>query len=280
MKLLFIGDIVGKKGRWALSRFLPDFVEKNEIDFVTANIENAAGGYGTTHNITRKIRSYGVHVQTSGNHIWDRPDIREYLDNTDYLLRPANYPLGLPGHGSVVISLDNGIKVGVLNLEGRDFLSRIDCPFRTADAELTLMKRETNIVFVDFHAEQIEEKRALGFYLDGRISAIVGTHTHVQTRDEMILPKGTAYISDSGMTGAYDSVLGMNKKAAIGRFVSGIPHKFKVAENDVKVCGVMITINEQTGQAVSIERIMEDITENGANMNSSQNWGDENGAHT
>ncbi len=259
MRVLIIGDIVGKKGRWAVSQFTSDFVEEHNIDFVIANVENAAGGFGVTENISKKVRSYGVHVQTSGNHIWDRQDSRPFLDRAQYLLRPANYPMGLPGRGSTVFTLDDGRKVGVLNLEGREFLSRIDCPFRVADAELTLLSRETKIIIVDFHAETVQEKQALAHYLDGRVSLQFGTHTHVQTADEKILPGGTAYITDVGMTGAYDSVLGMNKKLALGRFITGIPLKFSVADGDVRVGGLMAEIDDETGRAVSVTRIMQGI---------------------
>ncbi|MBD3380783.1 MAG: metallophosphoesterase [candidate division Zixibacteria bacterium] len=260
MRILFIGDIVGKKGRWALSQFLEDFVTENEVEFVIANVENAAGGYGITDNISKKVRSYGVHVQTSGNHIWDRPQLRPYLDKMDHILRPANYPVGMPGRGGGVYQLDDGRKIGVLNIEGRDYLSRIDCPFRIAEAELTLMRRETQTIFVDFHAELPQEKAAMAFHLDGRVSMLVGTHTHIQTADEKILPKGTGFITDVGMTGAYDSVIGMKKKAAIGRFISGIPHKFSVAEDDPRVAGVMIDIDDD-GRTTAIKRIFEKISE-------------------
>jgi metallophosphoesterase (TIGR00282 family) len=260
LKVLFIGDLVGKRGRWAISQFLPDFLENEKVDMVIANVENAAGGFGITENLSKKVRSYGVHVQTSGNHIWDRPELRPFLDRSEYILRPANYPVGLPGKGSTIYKLEDGRSVGVLNLEGRDFLSRIDCPFRVADAELTLMRRETNTIIVDFHAETVQEKEAMGFYLDGRVSAVLGTHTHVQTADEKILPGGTAYITDVGMSGAYDSVLGMSKKLALGRFITGIPLKFSVADNDVKIGGALIDINDQTGQAMNIQRIMKDIS--------------------
>ncbi|MBD3219481.1 MAG: TIGR00282 family metallophosphoesterase [candidate division Zixibacteria bacterium] len=259
MKVLIIGDIVGKIGRWAVSQVLPDFIEEKAIDFVIANVENAAGGFGITENISKKIRSYGVNVQTSGNHIWDRPEVKTLLDKSPYLLRPANYPMGSAGKGSGVYTLADGRKIGVLNLEGRDFLSRIDCPFRVADAELTLLMRETRIIIVDFHAETPQEKQALAFYLDGRISAQFGTHTHVQTADEKILPKGTAYITDVGMTGAYDSILGMSKKIALGRFITGIPLKFSVADGDVRIGGVIFDIDDETGKTVAVERVMESV---------------------
>jgi 2',3'-cyclic-nucleotide 2'-phosphodiesterase len=261
LRVLIIGDIVGKRGRWSLSRFVKNFIETENIDFVIANVENSAGGFGITENISKKIRSYGVNIQTSGNHIWDRPDLRSFLDRSQYLLRPANYPMGLPGRGSTVVKLDDGRSIGVLNLEGRDFLSRIDCPFKTADAELTLMRRETNIIIVDFHAEIVQEKQALAHYLDGRVSAFFGTHTHVQTADEKILPKGTAYITDVGMTGAYDSVLGMSTKLAIGRFLTGIPLKFSVADYDVRIGGIVVDINDQSGKATAIKRVMAEIDE-------------------
>ncbi|HWO57307.1 MAG TPA: TIGR00282 family metallophosphoesterase, partial [bacterium] len=190
MRLMFIADITGRPGRWIVSQLLWGFKRKHAIDFVIANVENAAGGYGITREMSQKLFTYGVDVQTSGNHIWDRPDAREMLTEEPYVLRPANYPPAAAGKGSVWRTTPAGITVGVLNLQGRVFMKEIDCPFRTADAELERLREKTPIIFVDFHAEATSEKQALGYYLDGRVSAVVGTHTHVQTADEKILPQG------------------------------------------------------------------------------------------
>ncbi|MEW5874540.1 MAG: TIGR00282 family metallophosphoesterase [Candidatus Zixiibacteriota bacterium] len=254
MKIMFIADITGRPGRWIVSQLLWAFKRKHEIDFVIANVENAAGGYGITREMSQKLFAYGVDVQTSGNHIWDRPDAAELLNEERMLLRPANYPPGVPGTGSVTKRLESGAVVGVLNIQGRIFMKEIDCPFRIADREITRMRNETNIIFVDFHAEATSEKQAMGYYLDGRVSAVVGTHTHVQTADEKILPKGTAYLTDAGMTGPHDSVLWVRPQDALKRLLTGLPHKFQMAEGDVKMSGVVVDVDDATGLARSIER--------------------------
>lgn len=259
MKVLMIADLVGKPGRWAVSQTLPDLKKEKGIDFVVANVENAAGGFGLTKEIASKVYSYGVNVLTSGNHIWDRKDIYEYLDKNENILRPANYPPQNPGKGSLLYELKDGTKIGVLNIQGRVFIKEIDCPFRTADQEIEKLKQKTNIIIVDLHAEATSEKMALGWYLDGRVSAVIGTHTHVQTVDETILPGGTAYITDAGMTGAHKSVIGIVKKDAINRFLTQVPNRFRIAKEDIKFCGVIIDIDTDTGKANNIERIRIDL---------------------
>ncbi len=259
MKILFIGDVVGRTGRVALSSRLGRLIDRNEIDLVVVNGENAAAGFGLTADLAREFYDLGVDVLTSGNHIWDKREIYDYLDSQKRLLRPANYPAGLPGRGHGVFSTSAGIKVGIINLEGRVFMNNLDCPFRTADALVDELRQQTQVILVDFHAEATSEKAALGCYLDGRVSALVGTHTHVQTADERILPGGTAYITDVGMTGSRDSVIGIRKELAVEKFLSLLPVRFEVAKKDATVCGVVLTIDEETGRATGVERILEEI---------------------
>lgn len=254
VKLLFIGDIVGKAGRQALSRELHRLVDRHMVDLVIANGENAAGGFGLTEETARELFKLGIDLLTSGNHIWDKKDALDFIRREERLLRPANYPEA-PGCGSAVIRTAGGIKVGVLNLEGRVFMSNLECPFRTADREIALLKKETSVILVDFHAEATSEKAALGWYLDGRVSAVVGTHTHVQTADERILPGGTAYITDVGMSGAFDSVIGIRKEEAVTKFLTQMPVKFEVAKGNIRLNGVVVEVDEVSGRAVGIERI-------------------------
>jgi metallophosphoesterase (TIGR00282 family) len=259
LNILLIADIVGKPGRWAVSQILPELKKTHQIDFTIANVENAAGGFGLTKEIAQKIRHYGVDCLTSGNHIWDRKDIFPYLNETLRILRPANYPPDVPGRGSAIFDLENDFKIGVMNIQGRVYIKEIDCPFRIADREIEKIREQTKIIVVDLHAEATSEKIALGWYLDGKVSAVLGTHTHVQTADEMILPRGTAYITDVGMTGAHDSVIGINKEDAIARFLTQIPRRFTVAKNDIKFCGALVKIDPNSGKALSIERIKIDL---------------------
>jgi metallophosphoesterase (TIGR00282 family) len=258
MRIAFIADITGRPGRWVVSQLLWAYKRKYEVDFVIANVENAAGGYGVTREISQKLFTYGVDVQTSGNHIWDRPESHELLDEEPYLLRPANYPPGVPGRGSVVKKTESGIPIAVLNLQGRVYMKEIDCPFRVADREVNRLKSEAAIIFIDMHAEATSEKQAIAYYLDGRVSAIVGTHTHVQTADERLFPKGTAYLTDAGMTGPHDSVLWVRPQDAIRRLMTGLPHKFQMADGDIKMCGVLIEVDEDNGHALRIERFQLD----------------------
>jgi len=255
VRILFIGDIVGKPGRQAVSRGLHRLVDRHLVDLVIANGENAAGGFGITEETAKDLYGCGIHLLTSGNHIWDKKDALDFIDREKNLLRPANYPQGVPGRGSGVVTTAAGIRIGVLNLEGRVFMNNIECPFRTADREVALLRQETTVILVDFHAEATSEKIALGWYLDGRVSAVIGTHTHVQTADERLLPGGTAYISDAGMTGAFDSVIGVRKEEPIERFLTQLPVKFEVAKNNLRLNGVVIEVDESSGTALGIERI-------------------------
>jgi 2',3'-cyclic-nucleotide 2'-phosphodiesterase len=265
LTIIFFADCVGQPGRQALSQLVREMREKHRADMVIANVENAAGGFGVTPEMSRKIFKYGVDVQTSGNHIWDRMDIQDYIRQERRLLRPANYPSSAPGSGSYVFQLPD-CKVAVLNLMGRTFMNMaLDCPFRTADGELSMLNSDTDIVIVDFHAEASSEKQALAHYLDGRVTAILGTHTHVQTADEKVSEAGTAYIGDTGMTGPHDSALGMRFEAAVGRFLTGLPKKFTCASEDVKACGVILKINRHDGKARSIERFRIDFDPDNSN---------------
>lgn len=255
VKILFIADIVGKPGRQALSRELHRLVDRYALDLVIANGENAAGGFGVTEDIAKELYEQGVHVLTSGNHIWDKKESFDFISREERLIRPANYPDGSPGRGSVVSVTAAGTKVAVLNLEGRVFMSNLECPFRVADREISRLRTITPIIIVDFHAEATSEKLALGWYLDGKVSAVIGTHTHVQTADERILPAGTAYMSDAGMTGSFDSVIGIKKELAIEKFLTLLPVRFEVAKKDIRLNGVVVEIDEQSGRALNIERI-------------------------
>jgi len=257
LNILFIGDIVGRPGRQALERRLDRLVDRHMVDFVIANCENAAAGFGLTLDTARDLFAAGVDVLTSGNHIWDKREIYPYLEEQPALLRPANYPGDPPGRGAGIFTTSSGTKLAVVNLEGRVFMSPLDCPFRVADELIDQLRRETPVVFVDFHAEATSEKVALGHYLDGRASVVVGTHTHVQTADEQILPGGTAYLTDVGMTGARDSVIGISKELAIQRFLTQLPVRFDVAKNRLILSGVLVDVDETTGLARKIERIME-----------------------
>jgi hypothetical protein len=261
LKILFVGDIVGRPGRLALSRRLDRLVDVHAVDLVVVNGENAAAGFGLTVDIAKELFDLGADVITTGNHIWDKREILPHLDNFPALLRPANYPPGTPGRGSGIFSTAAGIQVGVLNLEGRVFMNNLDCPFRAADELVEEMRRKTRIILVDFHAEATSEKVAMGCYLDGRVSAVVGTHTHVQTADERILPGGTAYLTDAGMTGSRDAVIGIRKELAIERFLTQLPVRFEVAKRDTVLCGALFDIDEQTGRAQGVHRILEEISD-------------------
>lgn len=255
MKILFIGDIVGKPGRKAVSALLPGIVGQYGVDIVVANCENAAGGFGVTRKIVDELYHNEIDILTSGNHIWDKKETIDFIDDYETLLRPANYPEGTVGKGSVVIDTRLGISLGVLNLEGRIFMKPLDCPFRVAEREIEKLKHKTDIIIVDIHAEATSEKEALGWFLNGKVSAVLGTHTHVQTADERVLPGGTAYISDVGMTGPFDSVLGIRKEVALERFLTLLPNRFDVAKGDIRLQGVLLDIDNRTGRALSIERL-------------------------
>jgi metallophosphoesterase (TIGR00282 family) len=254
MKILFIGDIVGKPGRRAVRELLPGIVEERRIDFVIANCENAAAGLGVTADILEELYGVGIDILTSGNHIWDKKEIMEIADDCGRLLRPANYPDGVPGQGSVVMLTRGGVDIGVINLAGRVFMHPLDCPFRAADREIDKMKKKARTILVDMHAEATSEKIAMGWYLEGRVTAVLGTHTHVQTADERILPGGTAYITDVGMTGPFDSVIGIRKEAILKRFLLQIPVKFDVAKRDIRLQGVIVEVAPD-GRAHCVERL-------------------------
>jgi metallophosphoesterase (TIGR00282 family) len=255
MKVLFIGDIVGKLGRNATKTLLPAVVTKYKVDFVIANGENAAGGFGITDKIASEIFSYGVHVITTGNHVWDKKEFIPQISKEDRVLRPLNYPPGVPGYGSLLYALQNGIKVAVINLSGRVFMSNIDCPFRTGKKEVERLRSDTNIIIIDFHAEATSEKIAFGYYMDGKVSAVVGTHTHVQTADEKILPEGTAYITDVGMTGPYESVIGIEKEQIIQRFLTNMPMRFETAKGEGVFSALIAEIDEETGKSNAVQRL-------------------------
>ena len=257
MKLLFIGDVVGRAGRRTLTDHLNRLIDHHLVDLVVANGENAAAGYGLTAPVLRELFDAGVDVVTSGNHIWDKKEIMPILDREPRLLRPANYPPGLPGVGQGIYETAAGIKVGIVNLEGRVFMKNLDCPFRAADVLIDDLKKTTPIIFVDFHAEATSEKQALGFYLDGRVSAVVGTHTHVQTADERILAGGTGYLTDVGMSGSQDAIIGNQKEPALQRFLTQLPVRLEVAKKNPQLCAVVLTINEETGCCEAIERLQE-----------------------
>jgi hypothetical protein len=255
MKILFIGDIVGKVGRTATKALLPSLVNKYKTDLVIANGENAAGGFGLTDKIVHEIFSCGVHIITTGNHVWDKKEFIPQISKQDKVLRPINYPPGAPGYGSILFKLHNGEKVAVINISGRVFMLNIDCPFRTGKEEIEKLSTFTKMIIIDFHAEATSEKIAFGYFMDGKVSAVIGTHTHVQTADEKILPGGTAYITDVGMTGPYDSVIGIEKNQVIQRFLTNIPVRFETAKGAGIFSALVVEIDEETGKSRAIQRL-------------------------
>jgi len=255
IRLLFIGDIVGRPGRELVRHGLRGIVDFHRIDLVIANAENSAAGFGITREIGDQLLDWGVDVMTSGNHIWDKKEALDYIGTEPRLLRPANYPAGAPGNGSYVARTRDGRSVGVVNIMGRVFMLNIDDPFQVVLREIEALKARTRIVFVDFHAEATSEKIAMGWHLDGRVTAVVGTHTHVQTADERILPKGTAYLTDVGMTGPHDSVIGVEIEAVLGKFLTGLPAKFETATGNPRLHAVIVEADEQSGRATEIERL-------------------------
>jgi len=258
MRVLFIADIIGKPGRNRIRECLAETVRLHQIDLCVANCENVAGGFGVTLDIIDFLERQGVHLFTSGNHIWDKKEIYRVFESRTSVLRPANYPDGVPGRGYTTMTVPAaGACVGVLNLAGRTFMDNLDCPFRVADKAIEALSRLTNIIIVDMHAEATSEKIAMGWYLDGRVSAVLGTHTHVQTADEKILPNGTAYITDVGMTGPIHSVIGMKKEIALHRFLTRIPRKFEPASGEAQLNAVVIDIDNKTGRGISITRVSE-----------------------
>jgi metallophosphoesterase (TIGR00282 family) len=258
VKLLFIGDIVGQPGRRAVTELLPGLRTRHALDFVIANGENSAGGSGITPKTAEEIFAAGVNVITCGDHLWDQKEVTELLDKERRFVRPANYPVGTPGRGGVVIQLDGLPPVATLNLQGRTFMPPLENPFHFAKVEVERLRERARIIFVDMHAEATSEKIALARMLDGQVSAVVGTHTHVQTADEQIFPGGTAFLCDAGFTGPSESVLGREIDPIIKRFLTNQPQKFEVAKGKVLLQGAMIEIDRETGKAKKIERISEE----------------------
>ena len=254
LTVICVGDVFGEPGRRAVQLLLPKLKKQHEADLAVVNVENSASGFGVTPLIARTFLEQGVDVMTSGNHIWDKKEIIEYIVKENLLLRPANYPPGTPGAGSIVVKAGPH-KVAVLNLMGRVFLPQLDCPFRKANEEVERLRAETPIIVVDMHAEATSESQAMGWHLDGRVSAVVGTHRHVQTADERLLPKGTAYITDLGLTGPVDSVIGVEPELALARFLSGMPNRFEPAKGPAMLQGAVIRIDPETGRGLSIERL-------------------------
>jgi metallophosphoesterase (TIGR00282 family) len=261
MKILMIGDVFGQGGRKAVKRALPKLVDENGIDLVIANAENLAGGHGLDRKRLHEMWDEGVHLCTTGNHVWQNKDIFEFIDSEPRLVRPANFPEPCPGRGFTVQKAPNGVMVVLINLLGRIFMQSLECPFKTMDRILERFGSEPKVILVDFHAEATSEKIALSWYLDGRVSAVVGTHTHVQTADERILPRGTGAITDLGMTGPHDSVIGMGKDAIIQQFLDRRPVRFTAAKNDLWFHGVLLDVDEKTGKTKAIRRIREHIEE-------------------
>ncbi len=256
MKILFVGDVIGKPGRKALLRLLPRLVDEKRADYVIVNVENAAGGFGITPDVLAELAELPIHCYTSGNHVWDKKEVLELFQREPRLLRPANYPEGNPGRGVHIGETAAGVKVATLHLEGLVFMKNLDSPFRVADRLLAELPKSVKVVFVDFHAEATSEKQALGIHLDGRVSAVVGTHTHVPTADERVLPGGTAFQTDAGMTGPYEGVIGFKSDRVLQRFLLQTPVSFEVAKRDVRLAAALIDVDEATGKARGIERLM------------------------
>jgi metallophosphoesterase (TIGR00282 family) len=255
MRILFIGDIVGRPGRDLIRNGLAALVDYHTVDLTIANVENSAAGFGITREIGEQLLDAGIDVMTSGNHIWDKREALDYIGIEPRLLRPANYPAGVPGNGSFVARSRSGVSVGVINVMGRVFMVNIDDPFAVVMKEIEVLRQRARIIFVDFHAEATSEKLAMGWHLDGKVAAVVGTHTHVQTADERVLPKGTAYLTDVGMTGPHDSIIGVEIEAALGRFLNALPAKFETATGNPRLNAVIVEADEQTGRALEIERL-------------------------
>lgn len=258
MNILCIGDIVGRPGREVLAKTLAHIKQQHAVDFTIVNGENAAGGAGIQPKQAEEIFALGVDVITLGDHVWDKPEIQEYVKDQPRIVRPANFPDGAPGRGWTVVSGPRGVKIGVINLLGRTFMRyNVSCPFKMLDQAVAAIKPQTPVIVVDMHAETTSEKVAFGHYVDGRVSIVFGTHTHIQTADEQLLPQGTAYITDLGMTGPYDSVIGQNKEKIIQRFLTSMPHKFEVAQGPAMLCGIVVAVDQHTGQAAKITRIQQ-----------------------
>jgi hypothetical protein len=260
-RILLIGDIVGSPGREAVKKLLPGIVSDYDIEFTIANAENAADGFGLTQSIALDLFDCGINLLTSGNHIWDKKNIVSFIAKDERLLRPANFPPEIPGKGSAVIMDGSTAPIGVLNLSGRVFMESLDCPFKAALRELEIMRQQTPVIIVDMHAEATSEKIAMGWFLDGKVSAVLGTHTHVQTADEKILPLGTAYITDVGMTGSFDSVIGIKKEQALRRFLTQMHVPFTPADQDKQLQGAVIEIDKDSGKSIRIQRVQRTVEE-------------------
>jgi 2',3'-cyclic-nucleotide 2'-phosphodiesterase len=254
MRILFVGDIFASPGRRVVADHLRDIVATQQIDLTIANAENAAGGFGVTPSIAEELFDMGLDVLTSGNHIWDKREIYEYLPHQPRLLRPANYPNGLPGQGVAVVRARNGEQCAVINLQGRTYMPQTDCPFRKADEILAKLDAAVKVRFVDFHAELTSEKMAMGWYLDGRVSAVIGTHTHVPTADTRVLPGGTAYQSDAGMTGVYGSVIGVETEVILKRFLTALPVRMEPAKGKAELHAVILETDDASGRALELRR--------------------------
>jgi 2',3'-cyclic-nucleotide 2'-phosphodiesterase len=255
MRILFVGDIFASAGRMIVANHVQQLIGEYGIDLVVANAENSAGGFGVTPAIADDLFSLGIDALTTGNHVWDKREIYDYLDRQPRLLRPGNYAADLPGKGLVVVKARNGVECAILNLQGRVYMAQTDCPFRKADELLASLKPEIKIRFLDFHAEVTSEKVAMGWHLDGRVTAVIGTHTHIPTADTRILPQGTAYQTDCGMTGPYDSVIGVEKTVVVRKFQTSLPVRFEPATNMVELHAVLIDADPATGRATAVERI-------------------------
>ena len=256
MNLLFIGDIFAHPGRAVVAEHLSRIVERDQVDLVIANVENSAGGFGVMPHIADELFELGIDVMTSGNHIWDKREIYGYLDRQKRLLRPANYPEGVPGGGWVIVEAHNGVSCAIINLQGRTYMPPVDCPFRKADQILAEVEGKAKVRFVDFHAEVTSEKMAMGWHLNGRVSAVVGTHTHVPTADTRLLSAGTAYMTDVGMTGPYDSIIGVEKDPVLNKFLTSLPAKMEAAKGRVELRAVLIEVDSATGKATGIRPIV------------------------
>jgi metallophosphoesterase (TIGR00282 family) len=264
MRILFIGDVVGRPGRQLVKTGLAALISRHEVDLVIVNAENAAAGFGITREIGDELLDLGVDVMTSGNHIWDKKEALDYIGTEPRLLRPANYPAGAPGNGSYVARTRDGVNVGVINVMGRVFMLNIDDPFAVALREIDAIRQRARVVFVDFHAEATSEKAAMGWHLDGKVTAVIGTHTHVQTADERILPRGTAFLTDAGMTGPHDSIIGVEVEPALGKFLNALPARFETASANPRLNAVLVDADEKTGLATGIERLsysLDELTE-------------------
>ncbi len=255
MRILFIGDIFGKPGREIARRAVPALIEQESLDFVIANVENAAAGFGVTGDIADTILGYGVDAMTTGNHVWDKKEVLDYIPRQPKLLRPANFPAGVPGRGSYLGQTRTGEPIGVINVIGRIFMQPLDDPFAIVLKEIEALRARARVIIVDFHAEATSEKVAMGWHLDGRVTGVFGTHTHVQTADDRILPKGTAYLTDAGMTGPHDSIIGVTTEIALTRFLTGLPARFEAATGPGRLNAVIVTADQASGRATAIQRL-------------------------